>query len=170
MKPVLSPKASYALHWMARTGLGLLFFYAGIVKILDPIRFAESIKAFELTGPRLTEALTFGVPALELAGGCILALGVRSLWRGAASVLAGLLGVFSAAVASAWWRGLAVSCGCFGAPDSFPSNPAWWLARNALLAAVLAALVLTQSGRASGKMAKRASCRRNSPGAEKNAA
>jgi len=131
----------YVAHWLTRIGVGLLFLYAGIVKMLDPVHFAEGIKAFELTSPQWAEVLTFGVPALEAVAGLILFLGVRSLWRGAAVVLAGLLAVFCGAIVSAWWRGLPVSCGCFGDASGVPSDPMWWSIRNAALAGVLLLLV-----------------------------
>jgi uncharacterized membrane protein YphA (DoxX/SURF4 family) len=130
----------HIVHWLARTGLGALFLYTGVVKALDPGAFAESIKAFELTGPRGTEVLTFNVPALEIVAGAILLLGIPRLWRGAATVLAGLLGVFCLAVALAWTRGLTVSCGCFGG-TAVPTDPGWWLLRNAVLAGGLLALL-----------------------------
>lgn len=131
-------------HWLTRTGIGLLFFYAGVVKMRDPIHFVESIKAFELTSPRWAEILTFGVPALEAVAGLILLLGITSLWRGAAVTLAGLLAVFCVAIASAWWRGLPVNCGCFGETSGVPTDPVWWLLRNAVLAGVLLFLVRFQ--------------------------
>jgi uncharacterized membrane protein YphA (DoxX/SURF4 family) len=137
----------HVVHWLARTGLGALFLYTGVMKALDPGAFAESIKAFELTGPRGTEALTFGVPALEVVAGVILLLGIPQLWRGAAAVLAGLLGVFCLAVALAWARELTVSCGCFGGV-AVPTDPGWWLLRNALLAGELLALLAISSRRA----------------------
>ena len=137
-----SSKWLHVLHWLARTGLGLLFLYAGAVKMHDPIHFAESVKAFELTSPRWTEVLTFSVPAFETVASLILFLGIRSLWRGAAFVLAGLLAVFSVAIGAAWWRGLPVSCGCFGEPSGVPTDPMWWLIRNAALVGTLIFLVV----------------------------
>ncbi len=144
---MISPRGSkwiYVAHWLTRTGVGLLFLYAGFVKMRDPVHFAESIKAFEFTSPRWTEVLTFGVPAVEAVAGLILLLGIPSLWRGSAVALAGLLGVFCVAIASTWWRGLPVNCGCFGDASGVPTNPAWWLIRNAVLAGVLLLLVAFQ--------------------------
>ncbi len=139
------------LHGLVRAGLGALFLYTGVVKALDPAAFAESIMAFELTGPRGTEALTFGVPALESVAGLILLLGIPRLWRGAALVLAGLLLVFIVAIALAWARGLTVSCGCFGGAGGVPGNPAWWLLRNGALAAALLLLVAAWKRISSGR-------------------
>jgi uncharacterized membrane protein YphA (DoxX/SURF4 family) len=146
-----SSKWLHTLHWLARTGIGLLFLYAGVVKMRDPVHFVENVKAFELTSPRWTEVLTFGVPALETVAGLILLLGIPSLWRGAAVVLAGLLAVFGVAIAAAWWRGLPVSCGCFGETSGVPTDPVWWLIRNAALAGILISLAasLGKNGRAS---------------------
>jgi uncharacterized membrane protein YphA (DoxX/SURF4 family) len=140
----LSSKWIQALHWLARTGLGLLILYAGVVKMQDPVHFAESVKAFELTSPRWTEVLTYGVPAVETVAGLILMFGIPSLWRGAAVALAALLGVFCMAIASAWWRGLPVSCGCFGDASGVPTDPIWWLVRNAVLMGILLVLVAVQ--------------------------
>jgi hypothetical protein len=53
------------------------------------------------------------VPAFEL----VIALGlvVPRYQRGASLLATGLLVIFSAAMAQARWRGIDLSCGCFGA-------------------------------------------------------
>lgn len=130
-----------AFHWLIRTGLGLMFIYSGAVKMIDPANFAENIKEFEIAGPRLTELLTYGIPAMEFVAGVILAIGIRSLWRGAAGVLVCMLLTFTFIVALAWARGLTVSCGCFGDTSHLPTSPAFWIARNVVIALALITLV-----------------------------
>ncbi len=95
--------------------LGGLFVYAGVVKVLDPLDFAQNIRNYDLVGPSLSFIAAIVLPWLEvLAGACL----VAGIWkRGAALVISGLLVFFIVLTVVTMIRGLDVDCGCFGAID-----------------------------------------------------
>lgn len=104
-----------ALLWVstcARLVLGAVWLWAAGAKILDPAQSVIAVRAYRLLPEVLVRPVAWGLPFLELAIGVLLLLGVRT--RLAAWLSLGLLGVFIASVASAWARGLSISCGCFG--------------------------------------------------------
>ncbi len=95
-----------------RLVLGGLFIYAGIVKVLDPLDFAQDIRNYRLVGQALSFAAAVVLPWLEILAGAFLVAGV---WRrGAALVITGLLVFFIVLTAVTMLRGLDVDCGCFG--------------------------------------------------------
>jgi uncharacterized membrane protein YphA (DoxX/SURF4 family) len=100
------------MEWIARIVLAGVFLYAGGVKALDPAGFAAAIDHYRILPYPAAAAGADYLPWLELA------CGIGVLWPrirlGAVAVLFGLNLVFSAAIASAWLRGLEISCGCFG--------------------------------------------------------
>ena len=96
-----------------RVVLGGLFVYAGIVKVLDPLDFAQDIRNYRLVGQSLSFAAAIFLPWLEILAGAFLIAGV---WRrGAALVISGLLVFFIVLTVVTMIRGLDVDCGCFGA-------------------------------------------------------
>ncbi len=98
-----------------RVVLGGLFVYAGVVKVGDPLDFAQDIRNYRLVGQSLAFAAAIVLPWLEILAGAFL---VAGLWkRGAALVVSGLLVFFIALTAVTMVRGLDVDCGCFGAID-----------------------------------------------------
>ena len=89
-----------------------MFIYAGIVKVLDPLDFAQDIRNYRLVGQALSFAAAVVLPWLEILAGAFLVAGV---WRrGAALVITGLLVFFIVLTAVTMLRGLDVDCGCFG--------------------------------------------------------
>lgn len=101
-----------ALLWIFRLLLGGVFIYAAALKIADPAGFATDIQHFRLLPYPLTLGLGLYLPWLEIICG----VSVLCRWRErcALLLLAGLCFVFSVALASAWYRGLDINCGCFG--------------------------------------------------------
>ena len=98
-----------------RVVLGGLFVYAGVVKVGDPLDFAQDIRNYRLVGQSLAFIAALILPWLEILAGAFL---VAGLWkRGAALVISGLLVFFIALTAVTMVRGLDVDCGCFGAID-----------------------------------------------------
>ncbi len=95
-----------------RLVLGGLFVYAGAVKVLDPLDFAQNIRNYQLVGQSLSFVAAIVLPWLEILAGLALILGVWT--RGAALVVAGLLVFFIVLTAVTMVRGLDVDCGCFG--------------------------------------------------------
>jgi putative oxidoreductase len=128
-------------QWSCRLVLGLTFAVAAALKILDPAAFATDIGHFHLLPHPLALGAAVYLPWLELL--CGFAVLVRWRERGAQLVLAGLCGVFCVALASAWFRGLDLSCGCFG-HGTDPSPLPLAIARSVALG--LAALYLLGTG------------------------
>ena len=95
-----------------RLVLGGLFVYAGAVKVLDPLDFAQNIRNYQLVGQSLSFVAAIVLPWLEILAGLALILGVWT--RGAALVVTGLLVFFIVLTAVTMIRGLDVDCGCFG--------------------------------------------------------
>ena len=95
--------------------LGGLFVYAGLVKALEPLDFAQNIRNYALVGQSLSFIAAIILPWLEiLAGACL----VAGIWkRGAALVISGLLIFFIVLTVVTMIRGLDIDCGCFGAID-----------------------------------------------------
>lgn len=95
-----------------RLVLGGLFVYAGAVKVLEPLDFAQNIRNYQLVGQSLSFVAAIVLPWLEILAGLALVLGIWT--RGAALVVTGLLVFFIVLTAVTMARGLDVDCGCFG--------------------------------------------------------
>ena len=92
--------------------IGGIFIYAGVVKVMEPIRFAEDIDNYHLLPWMASVRLAFYLPWLEIfCGGALI---FRRLYGGALTILLTLIIVFIGANVIAKMRGLDVKCGCFG--------------------------------------------------------
>jgi uncharacterized membrane protein YphA (DoxX/SURF4 family) len=96
-----------------RLVLGGLFVYAGVVKVLDPLEFAQNIRNYRLVGQSLSFLAAVVLPWLEILAGVALAAGVWT--RASALIISGLLVFFILLTLVTIARGLDVECGCFGA-------------------------------------------------------
>jgi uncharacterized membrane protein YphA (DoxX/SURF4 family) len=95
-----------------RVVLGGLFIYAGVVKVVDPLGFAQDIRNYRLVGQSLAFVAAVVLPWLEILAGAFLVAGIWK--RGAALVISGLLVFFIVLTLVTLARGLDVECGCFG--------------------------------------------------------
>ena len=128
----------YTLHAL-NFAVGAVFIYAGTVKAYDPAGFAEDIYNFHLLPWTLTVFLSLYLPWLEIA--CGVAVIFRRRYFDALVIICGLLLTFIVVLASAWARGLDLTCGCFGRSDDH-ANYAFWIGRNfALISAVIVLLL-----------------------------
>lgn len=103
-------------HWiyrLLRGCLGIIFIYAGGLKLADPQTFAVLIEAYGIAPEPLLLPIAVALPALEVAAGVGLLFDVQ----GSLEVIAGLLVLFIAILAYGIWMGLDVDCGCFGPND-----------------------------------------------------
>ncbi len=122
------------LQWIgvvARLVVGGVLLVAGVLKVSDPIAGKVAVRAFEIVPEPLVGAVAYGQPALEIAVGLCLLLGL--LTRPAAGVAAVLVAAFALAIVSVWVRGIEIDCGCFGgggAEEGASSAYPWDLARN----------------------------------------
>lgn len=108
---------SYAWRWPAllfllRCALGLIFAYAGIIKVGDPTAFTGELRGYRILPDDLLTSFAVYLPVLEILIGAGLVF--RLVYPGALLLSGAMLGVFVIALASALWRGLDISCGCFG--------------------------------------------------------
>lgn len=102
-----------ALVLLGRFGLGGLLVLAGALKVRAPGAFATEIANYQLlaaVAPYVAAAL----PMIELALGGALIAAPRAWRQAAAGGAALLLGGFTVAVGSAYFRRINIDCGCFG--------------------------------------------------------
>ena len=92
--------------------VGGIFVYAGVVKVLDPVQFANDIDNYKTLPWFASVRLAVYLPWLEIF--CGLALIFRFLYRGGLSILTVLIAVFIGVTIAAKMRGLDITCGCFG--------------------------------------------------------
>lgn len=129
--------------WSRRLGLAAcwimacVFLAAAFPKIRDPHAFAEAIYRYHLLDHDWINVLAVYLPWFEAACGVAL-LAAPRLRRGALLGIAGMLLVFTSAIAINVHRGVNIDCGCFSV--SAEGGRIGWLnlARNAAFLALTA--------------------------------
>jgi putative oxidoreductase len=121
-----------------------VFIYAGALKVLDPVQFANDIDNYKMLPWTISVALAFYLPWLEIF--CGLALIARRLYLGGLSILTALVAVFLVATIAAKVRGLDITCGCFGHASQNWNFPAHLALDLAILGALLALSFRVVSG------------------------
>ena len=119
--------------------VGGVFIYAGAIKVLDPVQFANDIDNYKILPWTIGVGLAFYLPWLEIF--CGLALILHRLYLGGLSILTALIAVFLGATIAAKFRGLDITCGCFGHASQH-WNFSVHLALDLLLLAALILLLL----------------------------
>jgi uncharacterized membrane protein YphA (DoxX/SURF4 family) len=95
-----------------RLVVGGVFIWAGLLKILDPLEFAQNIANYRVFSPALSLLAAIVLPWLEILCGVLVIFGI---FRSASSLLlSGLLAAFLVLIMVTIFRGLDVDCGCFG--------------------------------------------------------
>lgn len=118
--------------------IGGLFVFAGVIKALDPVGFANDIDNYKTLPWMIGVGFAFYLPWLEIF--CGLALILRVSYRGGLSILGALTFVFIVVSLVAKARGLDISCGCFGHPGKNISF-AWHLVIDFVILAALIFLI-----------------------------
>ena len=95
-----------------RLAVGGVFIWAGILKVADPLGFAQTIKNYQAFPHDLIFVIALTLPWVEVLCGAGLIAGI--LKRSSAFIAAVLLAGFIALVGSALLRGIDTTCGCFG--------------------------------------------------------
>jgi putative oxidoreductase len=116
------PKWMIAAGWIGRLVVAGVFLLAGVQKLLAPDTFAQDIANYQAF-PHWTWNLAAAiVPITEVLG----ALAVLSDFkRRAGAIVLGALNVaFIGLIVSVIWRGIDLSCGCFGAASE-PGDVGW---------------------------------------------
>ncbi|MEW2381338.1 MauE/DoxX family redox-associated membrane protein [Micromonospora sp. NPDC047707] len=96
----------------ARLGLAAVWLLAGASKVGDLAGSGRAVNAYQIFPYDVATVIGAALPFVELALGVLLLLGLAT--RLSAGVSVALLVVFVAGIVSAWSRGLAIDCGCFG--------------------------------------------------------
>ncbi|HUT29233.1 MAG TPA: MauE/DoxX family redox-associated membrane protein [Sedimentisphaerales bacterium] len=108
------------LSFIVRLALGCLFIWSSLPKIRQPYDFLSAVYEYELVGPRLGMLVAMTLPWLELLVGICLVGGI--FVSGALLASAAMAAMFTFVIASALYRGLDISCGCFGASSADTIN------------------------------------------------
>jgi uncharacterized membrane protein YphA (DoxX/SURF4 family) len=120
--------------------IGGIFLYAGLSKVVDPANFAESIDHYRILPWKAAVGVALYLPWIEIV--CGLCIAIRRLYLGALAILIGLLTIFMLALISAIFRGLNITCGCFGQQGSH--TPGTALALDVFLLAALLSLLIRE--------------------------
>lgn len=127
---------------LLRLIVAAVFLAAGAMKIWDfkhggsaTSLFFEDVMNYHLVPWDAAMVIAVYLPWLEVA--CGLALLTPWLRLGALSLTAGLTLIFLGALSSAWYRGLDISCGCFGRENNATDFPVVITRDAALLATIL---------------------------------
>ncbi len=115
---------------------GGAFIYAGALKIVDPLKFANDILNFRIVPWSIGIRVAFYLPWLEVI--CGLAVIIGWLRSGAVGILTALMVVFIGATIAAQARGINLDCGCFGSATKNLSFASHLAIDFALLGALLA--------------------------------
>ena len=97
---------------VARLVLGGVLLYAGATKVLTPVGSARAVQAYQIFPFEVAQYIGYALPMVEIILGVLLILGL--FIRTTAIIGTVLMVLFIAGIASAWARGLAIDCGCFG--------------------------------------------------------
>jgi uncharacterized membrane protein YphA (DoxX/SURF4 family) len=95
-----------------RLTLAIIFFYAGIEKIINPRDFAIAIYNYQLLPDCAINLSAIFLPWLEVFTALCLVFGIYL--RGASLISALLFLTFATVLTISLARGLDISCGCFG--------------------------------------------------------
>lgn len=106
--PIVRPWIGLA----ARLGLAAVWLVAGASKIEDLAASGRAVNAYQIFPYDVAAVIGAALPFIELTLGVLVLLGLAT--RLTAGVSVALLVVFVAGIVSAWTRGLAIDCGCFG--------------------------------------------------------
>jgi uncharacterized membrane protein YphA (DoxX/SURF4 family) len=98
---------------LVRFCLGLVFVFAGSVKLMDPASFAGIISVYEIVPESLLPFVAFGLPALEVIAG----LGLIFDVPGSLSAILAMLVIFIFVLWFGILKDLNIDCGCFSAEE-----------------------------------------------------
>lgn len=97
------------LYFIIRLSLGLLFIYAGFIKLIDPKAFARTISYYDIVPESFLPLVSVGLPAVEFLSGVGLVFNIR----GSLTAVLSLLLLFSLILGFGLFNNLNIDCGCF---------------------------------------------------------
>jgi uncharacterized membrane protein YphA (DoxX/SURF4 family) len=104
-KMIISPWFNLLLRFV----IGMVFMYAGFIKLMDPKSFAKVISQYDLIPELLLAPVAIGLPSLEFLAG----LGLIFNIRGSLSVIFSMLILFVFVLWYGILNDLSIDCGCF---------------------------------------------------------
>ncbi len=107
----MKPETRRYILLALRIGLGLVFLYAGVLKISDPKAFASSVAAYRVLPYFLNYLVASTIPWVEALCGILLITGCRI--KASSGLIAAMNAMFIILLASTIIRGLDIDCGCF---------------------------------------------------------
>lgn len=116
---------------------GAVFVYAGVLKMRDPLQFANDVSNYHIIPWPVGVRLAFYLPWLEIL--CGLSLIFHRVFAGALAISGVLMLTFIGATVWARIQGINVACGCFGTASS-KLTLTWHLVINSSILAVLVVL------------------------------
>jgi len=127
-----------------RVALGLIFIYAGWVKLQDPWQlFAAGIASYEILPMKAVEFVARTLPWFEIALGVVLISGF--FLRISSTVVSALLLVFFSLIVRAYLQGKEINCGCFGGNE--PISPLTMLRDGSMLVGAIVLCVMAYRNR-----------------------
>ncbi|MFC2160214.1 MauE/DoxX family redox-associated membrane protein [Acidobacteriota bacterium] len=100
------------LHYFFRLIVGGVFIWAGIIKITNPLGFAQDIANYQIFPQSLSFFLALVLPWIEVICGVFVLTGF--FLRSSSAFLGCLLAGFLVLIIVTLIRGIDVECGCFG--------------------------------------------------------
>ena len=100
------------LHYLFRLILGGVFIWAGIIKITNPLGFAQDIANYQIFPQSLSFFLALFLPWIEVICGVFVITGL--FLRSSSAFLSCILAGFLVLIIVTLIRGINVECGCFG--------------------------------------------------------
>jgi hypothetical protein len=115
-RPVLRDRLRWAAERLIAVPLALLLLRSAFAHLGNPYLFLSTVYSYELTGKHLGEWVAVVLPYWQMTAACCL---LGRWWpRAVYGMLALTFAIFGVAQYLVLRRGLAISCGCFGAGDS----------------------------------------------------
>ena len=106
------------VYRLARISIGIVFIWAGGVKLIDPSAFARVLSTYGLLPEALLAPVAIGLPITELLAGAGLVLDLQ----GSLKVVSGFLFMFLAVLGYGILNHLKVDCGCFSTEEAAVQN------------------------------------------------
>jgi len=100
------------LHYFFRLILGGVFIWAGIIKITNPLGFAQDIANYQVYPQNISFFLALILPWIEVICGVFVITGL--FLRSSSLLLSWILTGFLVLIIVTLIRGIDVECGCFG--------------------------------------------------------
>lgn len=135
------------ISFLFRCLLGILFLYAGVVKVADPHGFAQALYNYHILPGWMINPVAIILPSVELVVGALLLVGIWT--QGGALLASALLAIFAVALGISLIRGLDIVCGCFSTSSSAESITWLYLVRDIILFVMGVQILLFDQGTAS---------------------